>query len=100
MAQMVRKQIYIDRRHNALLKRLARARQVSEAEIIRQALEHEVLVKRIPAFQPDPEAWADVLRLIAERRALGVTGEPYRFNRDEIYEEREARWLTRRTVAQ
>lgn len=100
MTQMIRKQIYIGKRQEALLKRLAKARQVSEAEIVRQALEHEALVTRAPAFQSDPQAWADVLRLITRRRALGVTGEPYRFNREEIYEEREARWLKPRAAGQ
>ena len=35
MAKMVRKQIYIQERQNILLKRLAEARGVSEAEVIR-----------------------------------------------------------------
>jgi len=39
MSQMMRKQIYIQKRQQILLKRLARARGVSEAEIIRQAIE-------------------------------------------------------------
>lgn len=42
MAQMVRKQIYIQRRQQAILRRLARARGVSEAELIRQAIDHHV----------------------------------------------------------
>ena len=36
---MVRKQIYLPRRQNQLLKRLAKQRGVSEAEVIRQALD-------------------------------------------------------------
>jgi hypothetical protein len=38
---MIRKQFYLYRRQNQLLKRLAEQRGVSEAEIIRQALERE-----------------------------------------------------------
>jgi hypothetical protein len=38
----VRKQIYIQKRQDALLKRLDQARGLSEAEIIRQAIEREV----------------------------------------------------------
>ena len=41
MSDMVRKQIYITRRQELLLKRLARLRGVSEAEIIRKALDKE-----------------------------------------------------------
>ena len=41
MAQMLRKQIYIEKRQQALLKRLAKKRGVSEAEIIRQAIDRE-----------------------------------------------------------
>ena len=36
---MVWKQIYLPRRHNLTLKRLAKQRGISEAEVIRQALE-------------------------------------------------------------
>ena len=38
---MIRKQIYLPRRHNLTLKRLAKQRGISEAEVIRQALERE-----------------------------------------------------------
>ena len=39
MTQMLRKQIYIPKRQQVQLKRLAKARGVSEAEVIRQAIE-------------------------------------------------------------
>jgi len=38
MSQMMRKQIYIQKRQQARLRRLARARGVSEAEVIRQSI--------------------------------------------------------------
>jgi hypothetical protein len=38
---MVRKQFYIQKRQDVLLKRLSEARGLSEAEIIRQAIERE-----------------------------------------------------------
>ena len=41
MSEMVRKQIYIHKRHEIYLQRLAQVRGVSQAEIIRQAIEHE-----------------------------------------------------------
>ncbi len=43
MAEMVRKQIYIQERHERLLKRISKARGVSEAELIRQAIERETV---------------------------------------------------------
>jgi hypothetical protein len=91
MTQMVRKQIYIDKRHNLLLKRLARARQVSEAEVIRQALDREALaLTRAPGVgRPDSGAWELVQRAMEARRGLGRQGAPYRWKRDDAYAERD-----------
>ncbi|MFH0813378.1 MAG: hypothetical protein V2A69_11160 [Pseudomonadota bacterium] len=44
MAEMVRKQIYIEERHERLLKRISKACGVSEAELIRQASGHYPLL--------------------------------------------------------
>jgi hypothetical protein len=91
---MVRKQIYIPKGQEALLKRLARQRGVSEAEIIRQALEREVEAPA-PVLRDSKKALDEI---IAYARSLRnrpefVSGEPYKFNREEIYKEREDRWL-------
>ena len=93
MAMMVRKQIYIKERQNILLKRLAEARGVSEAEVIRQALEKELLGEVNNQASADLTAWEEFEQAIEERRALGKTGKPYKWNRQELYEERESRWL-------
>jgi hypothetical protein len=82
----IRKQIYLDKKHDQQLKRLAEARGVSEAEVIRQAIEHEAA-----AAGPLPrrlEAFNEFKKAALERRKLGITGEPYKWNRDEIYAER------------
>ena len=92
MSQMVRKQIYIYKRQEAQLKRISEARGVSEAEIIRNALDHEVNSQVAP-YHYDEEAWAKILAFIEQRAALGITGEPYQFRREDAYEERESRWL-------
>jgi hypothetical protein len=42
MAQMVRKQIYIEKRQDALLKRQAKLRGVSAAELIREAIDRQI----------------------------------------------------------
>ena len=48
MAEMVRKQIYIQEHHERLLKRISKARGVSEAELIRQAIERETVGGKLP----------------------------------------------------
>lgn len=59
MARMVRKQVYIEERHEAALKRLAARRGVAEAEIVRDAIDRaEAAVE--PVRRPDPGAWGRV----------------------------------------
>ena len=89
---MIRKQIYIPSRQNTLLKKLARQRGVSEAEIIRQALDREV---QMPGIEQNGEAaFGKMEKFMEERKALYAnTGEPYKWNRAEIYDERESRWF-------
>jgi hypothetical protein len=93
MTQMVRKQIYIQERQNLLLKRLAEARGVSEAEVIRQALDRELLGNAPSQIPSGLSAWEEIERAIEDRKVLGKTGKPYVWNRQEIYEERESRWI-------
>jgi len=91
MSEMVRKQIYIQKRHQLLLKKLSQARGVSEAEIVRQAIEREAAGTLPRSLPPDRAAWEEVLQLVETRRALGAGGEAYRWNRRDAYEERESR---------
>lgn len=91
---MVRKQIYIPKQQDTLLKRLAKQRGVSEAEVIRQALAREV-----EASDSDAAVRETALqKMIAFARSLRERpefqqGEPYKWNRQELYEERENRWF-------
>ena len=89
---MIRKQIYIPRRQNLLLKRLAKQRGVSEAEVIRQALEHEA--EKAVTVDNGERAFAEMVAS-AERRKEKYSGkgEPFKWNRAEIYDERESRWF-------
>jgi len=90
---MVRKQIYLPRKRNLLLKRLAKQRGVSEAEIIRRALEREAEVAA-PVVRDSKKALDEIIafaRSLRDRPEL-MEGEPYKFNREEIYAERESRW--------
>jgi hypothetical protein len=93
MSEMVRKQIYITRRQEALLKRLARLRGLSEAEIIRRAIDREAEQTRPFNTLFDHSAWEAILKLVEERKNLGIQGKPYQWNRQEIYQDRENRWI-------
>ena len=89
MAEMVRKQIYIENRHERLLKRISKARGVSEAELIRRAIERETVGEKLPLLAPDQAAWDKILRFANSRKVLYPRPRPYRWNRLDAYEERE-----------
>jgi hypothetical protein len=91
---MIRKQFYLYRRQNLLLKRLAEQRGVSEAEIIRQALEREAAAT-ISAVKDSQKALDEIFEFVESLRNRPEIAqhEPYQWNRAELYEEREGRWL-------
>jgi hypothetical protein len=90
MATMIRKQVYIGRRHEQLLKRLARRRKVSEAELIREALDRQ-LEQSTQGLPPEPAAWAEARHFIVRLRAASGQ-EPRRFRREDAYADRLDRW--------
>jgi len=89
---MVRKQIYIPRRQEIFIKRISEIRGVSEGEVIRQAIEREISRELPGTTLEAAAAWDQLMRFVEERKQAAGTGEPYRWNREEIYEERESRW--------
>lgn len=89
MSEMVRKQFYIHRRQQLLLQRLAAARGVSEAEIVRQAIEHEAASGETVQRAPDRAAWEAVVEAVSERQNVG-DGAAYRWRREDAYDERGA----------
>lgn len=91
MAEMVRNQIYVHKRHERILKQLSQARRVSEAEIIRQALEREATGEKGFPSSPDHGAWEEILGFVNARKALRTRGRPYRWNRQDAYVAREKR---------
>ena len=95
MAEMVRKQIYIKEQHERLLKRISKARGVSEAEVIRQAIERETIGGKPLLLAPDQAAWDEILRFVKNRKSLRPSGRPYQWDRLDAYEEREKRFLRR-----
>jgi len=90
--QMIRKQIYIQRRQDILLKRISKVRGVSEAEVIRQAIEREISGTVSQPLLADRQAWEQVLAFLEIRKSLG-SGEAYQWNRQDAYGERESRWI-------
>jgi hypothetical protein len=88
MTQMIRKQIYIEKRQQQMLKRLAKVRQVSEAEIIRQAIDQQTVNIRSASYHPDPHAWEALHQIINTRRAFGSKDSAYQWKREDAYEER------------
>jgi hypothetical protein len=93
MTQMVRKQIYLPKRQEALLKRVAKLRGVSEAEVIRSALDDVLRGGGTRPLQPDPEAWARARRVMLSLQAQGPLPDRRRsWTRDELYEERPSRY--------
>jgi len=94
MSEMVRKQFYIHERQQILLRRLSQARGVSEAEIVRQAIEREATGVAPQSPLTDRAAWEEIVEFVEARKALGADGEPYQWNRQDAYEEREGRLPT------
>lgn len=87
MTQIFRKQLYITRRQQEQLKRLAKARGVSQAEVTRQAIEHELLHAAAQSRVGKRSALEEFLRFGSSRRAAGdPTG--HAWTRDELYDER------------
>ena len=87
MAAMVRKQVYIGPDQERFLKRRARELGITEADLIRQAL--DLLAQTPAASRFDPDAWAEE-EVMLDRRAHADAerASAWRFRRDEIYQER------------
>jgi len=93
MSEMVRKQIYISRRQQALLKRLSQQRGLSEAEIIRQALDREASNVAPRIELTSQQAWDKAYRfMLSMSDRAGQFHQPYEWNRAELYEERLSRY--------
>ena len=92
MTQMVRKQIYIPKRQQLLLKRKAKAVGISEAELIRQAIDQNLEGIGQSQFRRDPEAWEQAYKFMIARQTRVATAMPYRWKREDAYEERTRRF--------
>ena len=84
---MTRKQLYLPKRLNQFVKRAAKQRGVSEAEVIRQALERDEKMITYPVLE-SAAGWNKILRFVKERQAkYAGQGKPVQWNRQELYEE-------------
>lgn len=91
MSRMVRKQVYIEARQEAALKRLAAERGMAEAEIIREAIDRADLGFH-SSHRPDPRAWDEFAAFLRKRRRRPLPERATRrWTRDELYAERTER---------
>lgn len=93
MGRMVRKQLYIDDEQDAALKAEAERLGVTQAEVVREAI--SAWLDEARARTRD-EAWADLLKTWAEIDAQAAActepREPYKFRREDAYEDRMKRY--------
>ena len=86
MAQMIRKQIYIEPLQNGNLKKQAKMLGITEAEVIRRAIDRQMSLL-VPGLR-DLSAWQREKAFIAQR----IAGKPLpggrKFRREEAYEDR------------
>jgi hypothetical protein len=80
---MVRKQVYIDERQEALLKEFARQLGTTEAELIRRALDRAFLE---PGGLVSEAAFQAFLDYAAQRERIDVKPQPRTWRRDDLYE--------------
>ncbi len=84
MPTKVRKQVYIEPRHEQTLKRLSRLQGVTEAEIIRRALDQYMHAARLPAR--DVRAWEEERAFIEHLIALGPVAGRRTWQREDLHE--------------
>ena len=90
MPRLVRKQVYIESRQDALLKQKARLLGVTEAEVIREAIDRQMASVRLNVR--DMKAWEREKAFIAKRMKKGFVPETRRWKREDAYEERLMRY--------
>ena len=60
---MIRKQIYLDERHNEVVRKIAASRGISEAEVIRESIDAQG-GRQTRKSALDPKAWTRALKLM------------------------------------
>ena len=93
---MIRKQLYLEETQDQALKQRARELGISEAELVRRALD-AALYPKDNAHLATPRR-AALTKLLDDAKRLSETHafpKTYHFDRDALYDEREDRWLNR-----
>lgn len=86
MRRMVRKQVYIEPGQDARLKRQAAQLGVTEAALIRRAIDQAGAAPR--GLPLDPGAWEEAKSIIHERLGITVPQTGRSWTREELYEDR------------
>jgi predicted secreted Zn-dependent protease len=91
---MVRKQLYLKEAQDRALKRRAEELGISEAEVVRRALDEALFEYRGTSRRRALEAFLTRAAEVATTNLVTTNREPYRFDRQELYEEdrRFRRW--------
>ena len=90
MAQMIRKQVYIEPMQDTVLKKRSLMLGITEAEVIRRAIDTQVVFMR--SGVRDLEAWEREKAFISERMTGGLVSGGRKFRREDAYEERLSRY--------
>ncbi len=90
MSRMVRKQIYVEARQDNNLKKQARDLGVTEAEVIRRAIDRQMTSVRLGIR--DLKAWEREKAFISKRMARGRVPGGRQWKREDVYEERLMRY--------
>ncbi len=88
---MSTRHVLIDEQRYEALKLRAKALRISEDELLRRAIDVALAQPQGAALPDHRQALTEFVAGAREASQSGVGTEPYRFSRDEIYEEREAR---------
>jgi hypothetical protein len=88
---MIRKQVYIEPRHDQMLKRRAIQRGMTEAELIREALDSVETGSVVRRQESDPAAAREALAFM---RSLSVSPRGRKWRRESLYKERMGRGAT------
>ncbi len=83
---MVRKQVYIEPKQEISLKRMAQITGMTEAEIIRRALESHL--KEIGMFKKHHDAWKKEVKFIKKlmRKRKKINPPKQRWKREDLYD--------------
>lgn len=94
MARMIRKQIYLETRQQVAVSRAARLHGMSEAAVIRRAIE---LASRAGTHhaEPDAVAWKQALAVMWALKRRAGRAERRRWTREDLYEDRLKRYVRR-----